>query len=348
MKRRAVVICPGRGTYNKTELGYLGRHHADKAGDLAQFDAIRAAESQEPVTALDGAARFSMAKHTVGDAASPLIYAASYLDAQSLADDIEVVAITGNSMGWYIALATGGALNAENGFRVVNTMGRLMQEASIGGQLVYPCSDPNWRPDPKQKGELINVVNRINGTDGAVLALSIDLGGMLVFAGNEAGLKKLESAVPIIQERFPMRLPNHGAFHTSLMEPVAIKGRAALARNTFEQPQIPLIDGRGAIWWPGATDTSALYDYTLGHQVTEPYDFRHAIQTAAREFAPDFFIVTGPGNTLGGSVAQSLISIDWQGMKDKEAFQSRQSESPVLVSMGIEEHRQLATNSAAD
>ena len=29
-KQRVVVICPGRGTYNKEELGYLKRLHADK------------------------------------------------------------------------------------------------------------------------------------------------------------------------------------------------------------------------------------------------------------------------------------------------------------------------------
>ncbi|MFT5313562.1 MAG: hypothetical protein ACI8Z9_002055, partial [Paraglaciecola sp.] len=29
-KQRAVVICPGRGTYNKDELGYLQHLHADK------------------------------------------------------------------------------------------------------------------------------------------------------------------------------------------------------------------------------------------------------------------------------------------------------------------------------
>ena len=33
--KTAVVICPGRGTYTKTELGYLSRHHADKAALLA-------------------------------------------------------------------------------------------------------------------------------------------------------------------------------------------------------------------------------------------------------------------------------------------------------------------------
>ena len=29
--KSAVVICPGRGTYNKSELGYLSRHFPDAA-----------------------------------------------------------------------------------------------------------------------------------------------------------------------------------------------------------------------------------------------------------------------------------------------------------------------------
>jgi len=39
--------------------------------------------------------------------------------------------------------------------------------------------------------------------------------------------------------------------------------------------------------------------------VVEPYDFTAAIRSAAREFAPDYFIVPGPGTTLGGAVAQA-------------------------------------------
>ncbi len=343
MTRRAVLICPGRGTYNKTELGYLSRHHADKPDLLARFDALRRAERQETVTDLDGAERFSGARHTVGDAASPLIYAASYLDAQSLADDIEVVAVTGNSMGWYIALAVAGALSAEDGFRVVNTMGRLMQEASIGGQLIYPCTGPDWRPDPARKAELLEQVAVIDGKGDAVLRLSIDLGGMLVLAGNAAGLAAFEGAVPPLQERFPMRLPHHAAFHTALQAPVAQKGRGLLPPEMFGQPALPLIDGRGATWWPGASDTGSLWDYTLGHQVVEPYDFTRAIAIAAREFAPDLFIVTGPGSTLGGAVAQSLIACNWLGLKDKAGFQARQAEAPMLISMGMDDQRALVT-----
>jgi [acyl-carrier-protein] S-malonyltransferase len=62
--------------------------------------------------------------------------------------------------------------------------------------------------------------------------------------------------------------------------------------------------------------------------VTRTYDFTAAIRTAAREFAPDLFIVTGPGTTLGGAVAQSLILAGWQGMGGKADFQRLQAETP--------------------
>jgi len=83
--------------------------------------------------------------------------------------------------------------------------------------------------------------------------------------------------------------------------------------------------------------------YTLGHQVVEPYDFTRAITIAAREFAPDIFIITGPGTTLGGAVAQSLILADWAGLDTKSAFQARQSLRPIVVSMGMEDQRRLVT-----
>lgn len=341
MKKTAVVVCPGRGTYNKAELGYLARHFPD-AGLLAAFDRQRAAAGQDTLSELDGAERFSLARHTRGDNASGLIYAATLGDFLSIdREEIEVVAVTGNSMGWYSALACAGALSPEDGFAVANRMGTLMQAALIGGQLVHPFLGDDWRPDPARKAELLGLVAEIDARPDHTLALSIDLGGMLVLAGDAAGIEAFESAVEPIDGRFPMRLGNHAAFHTHLQAPVAAQGRAALAAGLFGQPALPLIDGRGAVWWPHATDTHALWDYTLGHQVTETYDFTRAIAVAAREFAPDLFVVTGPGTTLGGAVAQSLVLADWRGMGDKTAFKARQEREPVLVSMGMPEQRGL-------
>lgn len=343
MSRTAVVICPGRGTYNKTELGYLHKHHSRRSAELGVFDAIRSEAGQDSVTALDGAARFSVSKYSRGDVASPLIFASSVLDAQALADDIEIVAVTGNSMGWYSALTVGGALSPESGFRVSNTMGTLMQQHLIGGQLVYPAMDENWRYSPEAATALLAEVDRINGLPDHRLGLSIDLGGLLVLAGNEAGLAAFEASQPAAHGRFPMRLANHAAFHTDLQAPVAAEGRSRLGVGLFEQPKHPLIDGRGAIWWPGASNLSALWNYTLGHQVNEAYDFTRAVQTAAREFAPDLFIIAGPGTTLGGAVAQSLIRTRWRGMQDKGNFAALQDSSPFLISMGRDDQRYLVS-----
>ncbi|MXO89320.1 ACP S-malonyltransferase [Pontixanthobacter aquaemixtae] len=338
-KKSAVVICPGRGTYNKTELGYLRRHFPDQAL-LTKFDAQRSARDQETLSSLDGAERFSLARHTRGDNASGLIFAATLGDFLSIdRGAVDVVAVTGNSMGWYSALACAGATSPEDGFTVANTMGTLMQEALIGGQLVYPFVGDDWMPDAAKRDDLLVTVSEINGRADHILLSSIHLGGMLVLAGNEAGLKAFESAVDAIDGRFPMRLGNHAAFHTRLQQPVAEKGRDLLSPDLFGQPDVPMIDGRGAIWWPHASDTQALWDYTLGHQVTESYDFTRAIEVAAREFAPDLFIITGPGTTLGGAVAQSLILADWKGMGSKAAFKSEQAESGLLVSMGLHEQR---------
>lgn len=347
MMPSAVVICPGRGTYNAAELGYLARHFPD-AGLLAEFDSQRSAAGQETLSALDGAERFSMAKHTRGDNASGLIFAASYGDFLAIdRERIDVVAVIGNSMGWYTALACGGALSAENGFRVANTMGTLMQRALIGGQTIYPWVDEDWVPNLSRKAKLLGLVAQINAAPDRELHLSIDLGGMLVLAGDKAGLETFEAAVEPLQQRFPMRLGNHAAFHTPLQEPVAAEGRAQLPANLFRQPEVPLIDGSGRIWNPGSTDCRALYDYTLGAQVTRTYDFTRAVTVAAREFAPDLFIILGPGTTLGGAVAQSLICARWRGLGGKDDFRAVQERDGLLCAMGIEEQRALVEQGKA-
>ena len=342
-KQTAVVIAPGRGTYNKAELGYLAKHHPDFK-HLEAFDSNRKAQEQAPVSKLDQAERFSGPTHTRGDNASPLIYACGLADFSAISRErFDIIGVTGNSMGWYTALACAGALGPIEGFRTANTMGTLMQEHMIGGQLIYPFVDTDWCEIPGKRDELLATVTHINALSDHTLGLSINLGGMLVLAGNEQGLHAFEASVPQIEQRFPLRLQNHAGFHTPLQEPVSKIGFQQLPLSLFQQPELPLIDGRGGIWYPQASNLEALYNYTFGHQVTQTYDFTAALETAAREFMPDVFIILGPGTTLGGASAQALIQCNWRGWHSKKSMQNSSKSSPRLLSMGIEDHRTLCT-----
>lgn len=339
-KQRAVVICPGRGTYNKEELGYLKRFHSGKGEMIDRIDSYRASQKQPGISELDSMAGYSMKIHTAGENASPLIYACAMGDFAAIdRAQYDIVAVTGNSMGWYIALAAAGVLDPAAGIEVINTMGSMMTTGLIGGQMIYPLIDDNWCKDQGKIDTVHTVMDEINAIDGAQVYTSIHLGGYIVFGGNAAGLGELANRLPQVQDRYPMKLYNHAAFHTPLLNDTSVKAKQMLSPTLFQAPKIPLIDGRGQIWTPYSSDTRALYDYTLGTQVHDSYNFSKAVEVAIKEFAPDKLIIPGPGATLGGAVAQSLIRHRWQGMASKADFIERQKQDPFILAMGMEEQR---------
>ena len=275
---------------------------------------------------------------------APLIYTATVLDWLSIdRDKFDIVAVAGNSMGWYSALALGGAVSAEDGFRISNAMGLNSQTHGPGGQILLQVVDDDWRPVPGLREKLLGLVADVASRPGHALALSIDLAGMLVLAGNEEGLAALLAEAPPTPGRDPLRLAGHGPFHTPLMFGSSDKAMAELPHSLFGRPALPLVDGRGHIWRRHASDPAAMWDYTFGHQILAPYDFALSVQVAVKECAPDVIILPGPGDTLGGAIAQSLIGIAWQGIASKADFAARQAADPILLSMGRPEQRALVT-----
>ena len=342
-RKTALVVAPGRGTYGKAELGSIARLHGARfAEQIANFDAQRRDRGQPTVTELDGADRFSVATHMRGDVAAPLIYTATALDYLSIdREKYDIAAVAGNSMGWYSALALGGAVSVEDGFRISNAMGLNSQTHGPGGQVLLQVVDEDWRPVPGLRETLLALVASIATRADHDLALSIDLAGMLVFAGNEAGLASLLAEAPTTPGRDPLRLAGHGPFHTPLMFGSSDKAKAELPPSLFGNPAIPMIDGRGHIWRRFSSAPAALWDYTFGHQILAPYDFALSVQVAVKEYAPDVIILPGPGDTLGGAIAQSLIGIGWQGIAGKADFMGRQASDPILLSMGRADQRAL-------
>ena len=333
-KQRIVVICPGRGTYTRDTSGYLSTYGRFARQQIEYMNNKRKLSNLPTLTELDQSS-FKSKIHMAGEHASTLINACSLSDYLSIDQDkYEIVAITGNSMGWYIALGLSDVLTFEYAYQLIHTMGSMMSKKIIGGQIIYPISDKYWQVDGARKDKVLNAVNSVGAH------VSIFLGGYVVIGGEQSALDNLLRSLPT-DDKYPFQLPLHGAFHTPLMESVSTKGMEELSGSIFQKPEIPLIDGRGRIWFPYSTDVNEIWQYTLKHQVVKTYDFTTAITVAIKEFCPDKLILLGPGNSLGGAIGQILIKNKWLEIDSKSVFSEYQKVNPFLISMGLKEQRNL-------
>jgi malonyl CoA-acyl carrier protein transacylase len=268
------------------------------------------------------------------------------LDAERALADHQVVAVAGNSLGWYTALAVSGALTFDDAYRLVQEIALLQElpaegtDVPAGGQVIYPLIDADWRPAPELEAAVAAALQdgmaAAEGDPGQVYP-SIDLGGYAVLAGDEPGLKRLLRDLPPVRmgERlYPLRLAQHGPYHTPLVAHVAEAARAALANLDWRAPRITLVDGRGARWTPWSSDPAALRNYTLGEQLTTPFDFASSVTVLLREHAPEALVLPGPGNSLGGLCGHLVVAEGYRGIRTRGDFEAAQaSRRPVILSM---------------
>src|SRR5262249_52606296 len=155
-----------------------------------------------------------------------LICFATLAHAEVLKSRYRIVAVAGNSLGWYTALPVASALSAADGFRLVATMARLQKQVP-GGQILPTTVGGDWLTDPA----LVRAVDDAlaaaeqKGPE-FTCARSIRLGGHEVLAGTEPGVQFLLAALPKVKvgdREFPFRLAGHGPFHTPLCESTSVQ-----------------------------------------------------------------------------------------------------------------------------
>ncbi|HHO52997.1 MAG TPA: ACP S-malonyltransferase [Deltaproteobacteria bacterium] len=339
-RRRALVLCPGRGSYDRSCLGSLASRSEAAAQAIAVIDRWRSAMGRPTVTELDAADSFRASLHVAGEHASALTFAVGFADWLELdRERYEVVGVAGNSMGWYTALGVSGALSLDDTVRLIDTMGAYQEGNIIGGQILYPTSDTDWRSSPAALAAIEAALASARAK-GHTAAWSIDLGGYAVLGADRGGIKHLLAALPPDtrgSRTFPLQLPLHSAFHTSLMQGTSQRAQAELAGLSFQAPRLPLFDGRGQLFRPRWSDPAELAAYTLGHQVVEPYDLTTSVRTALRHTGADVVVCLGPGNPLGGPVARILVAEGWRGARSRGALEAL--EPPALLSFGFPPQR---------
>jgi acyl transferase domain-containing protein len=330
---RALIVCPGRGSYGRAQLGSL------PAGDpiVAALDRFRARLGRPALSGLDRAPEYAPRLHVAGEHASLLTFACTAVDLAAIdRNRLDIVGVTGNSLGFYTALYAAGALDLAAAARLIETLGHYQTDHVIGGQLMYPLVGEDWRPAAANEAAVAAAL------DHPGVHVSIRLGGTIVLGADADGLAHARRVLPAIERggmRYPAQLPLHSAFHTPVMAATGERARAELADLAIRSPAITLLGGDGAVHRPWASP-AALWSYTLGPQLVEPFDFTRAIATALGELGPDVIVLPGPGDSLGGPIGQILVAERWRGVRDRAGFLAIQaSDRPVVLAMHRPEQR---------
>jgi amino acid adenylation domain-containing protein len=199
---------------------------------------------------------------------------------------IRPAAMIGHSIGEYVAACLSGVLSLDDALGLVAVRGTLMEQAPAGCMTAVPSSEARVRA-MLEDGLWIAAVNApemcvVSGTHEAVEAF-------------EARLRRdgIES----------QRLHTAGAFHSGLMDGVAVPLAAAAAKLRPGKAAIPYVSNVTGDFVGGEVQEP---EYWSRH-VTGAVRFADGVAALVREKA-NVFVEIGPGQVLGSFVRQSAGS----------------------------------------
>ncbi|GBC81539.1 Malonyl CoA-acyl carrier protein transacylase [bacterium HR10] len=198
--------------------------------------------------------------------------------------------VAGHSLGEYTALCAAGSLAFEEAVVLVRRRGQYMQEAVPLGQGAMAAILGS-------SAELVEDVCR-EAAQGQVCApANFNSPQQIVIAGHTAAV---ERAIALARERGARRavlLPVSAPFHCALMRPAEERLAEDLARVTFADLAIPLVNNVDAAL---ITSGEAARD-GLRRQVSRPVRWEESVRRLLAEGVTTF-IEVGPGRVLSGLI----------------------------------------------
>lgn len=209
----------------------------------------------------------------------------------------------GLSLGEYSALAACGALSFEETLKLVERRSFFMEEAAqlkkgtmaaiIGFPLpVRPAGATGGSASGADKNKLLEICQQA----GAEVA-NFNSPEQIVITGEA---DKVNEACRLIKEAGAKRvipLEVSGAFHSSLMQPAAVKFEEELKKANLQAPEFPIISNVDGL----PANNPSYIRKNLAKQITSPVQWVNTIEYIASRGIKDF-IEIGPGSVLKGLI----------------------------------------------
>ncbi len=200
--------------------------------------------------------------------------------------------VAGHSLGEFSALVAAGALDFEDGLRLVSIRARAMQkacEANPGAMAAILAL-------PADKVKAICAE-----TEGTVVPANYNCEGQIVISGSCDAVAAASEKMKAAGAKRALLLPVGGAFHSPLMQPAAEELAEGIASVEFRQPVCPVYQNVTAL---PTTDPAEIRRNLLA-QLTAPVRWTQTVLNMAADGADDF-VETGPGKVLQGLLSKIL------------------------------------------
>lgn len=224
------------------------------------------------------------------DITQPAVFLHSVVLAKSLGDEFQPSMTAGHSLGEFSALVAAGALDFEDGLKLVSARAHAMQKACE----LKPSTMAAIIGLPDEKVEEV-----LKGVDGVVVCANYNCPGQIVISGEE---EAIDAACKLLSEagaRRALKLKVGGAFHSPLMEPARAELAAAIEKTEFHTPTCPVYQNVDAKPHTDPAEIKA----NLVAQLTAPVRWTASVQNMVADGA-DEFIELGPGKVLQGLVSK--------------------------------------------
>ena len=218
----------------------------------------------------------------------PAVFLHSVALAKALGDSFQPDMVAGHSLGEFSALVAAGAMNFEDGLRLVSKRAMAMQKACEA----VPSTMAAVLGLPDEKVEEI-----CKATDGIVVPANYNCPGQLVISGEIPAVDAACEAAKAAGAKRALRLPVGGAFHSPLMEPAREELAKAIAETAFKTPVCPVYQN---VSTTAITDPEQIQKNLIA-QLTAPVKWTQSVQNMVKDGAT-VFIEVGPGKVLQGLV----------------------------------------------
>lgn len=230
----------------------------------------------------------------------PAIFLHSVLLAISLGDEFKPDMVAGHSLGEFSALVAAGALNFEDGLRLVAARANAMQKACE--MVESTMAAVIALPDEK-------VEEICSGIDGVVVCANYNCPGQIVISGEVAAIDKACELLKTAGAKRALKLKVGGAFHSPLMEPARAELAHAIEVTEFHKPVCPIYQNVDALPHTDPIEIKA----NLIAQLTAPVRWTQTVRNMIADGATEF-VELGPGKVLQGLVSKIDPSVTVSGM----------------------------------